>query len=196
METVIDNVLNYDLSGIDIATLTRGKAVVRLYEDLIKFNNIIDAIGKTKQMIMLFPTQANPGKGHWIAVLYNDVTHTITHFDSYGLNIRQELGYSINGVVRENILGQLYKKAINDGYNVEFNTYPLQQLKNGINTCGRWCAVRCRFSYLNNIEFARLFQRQRMKPDVLITMLTFLTLKEDENDEEQILRELGGLIRR
>ena len=188
MEQVAQNVLDNDLNGLNIKALA-PKAIVRLYQDLADFNNIVEAIGKTRQMVLLFPTKANPTQGHWIAILYNKKTQTITHFDPYGFDISQELGYSVNGLVKQNILGQLYKGAIRDGFNVDFNKYQLQELKNGINTCGRWCSMRCRFSYLDNKEFAKLFYKQKMKPDILITLLTFITLKEDETDEEEVIRQ-------
>lgn len=189
MDKLITNIYNIDLDGLDIERLTRGKAVVRLYKDLLDYTNIVDALGKHHQMILLFPTTSDT-MGHWIAVLCNN--KTITHFDSYGLSWKQELGYSHNAYTKQNLLGVLYNKAMQDGYRVDYNHQRLQEMRSGINTCGRWCAMRCRFSYLDSEEFAKLFIKQKESPDYLITILTFIALREEEKDEEQIIKQLQG----
>jgi hypothetical protein len=190
MDSVIRGVYSYDLSGVDVETITRGKAVVRLYKDLMKFDNIISALGRNGQMILLFPV-ASDSSGHWISVLYHPETHTIEHCDSYGLSWVQELGYTDNKYAKRNLLGELYDKAKAEGYKVEYSPYKLQKMKKGYNDCGRHASIRCRFHYLNIDEYAKLMMGQTMSPDWLVSALTFLTLREASKDEEEIVRELG-----
>ena len=188
MDNVIRGVYSNDLSGVDIETITRGKAVVRLYKDLLKYDNIIDALGKHGMMILLFPV-ANDESGHWIAVLYSEKEKLIEHFDSYGLSWKQEMGYTDNEYVKRNLLGDLYSKAMVDGYSVVFNPYRFQKMIDGRNDCGRHASMRCRFHYLSVHEYGKLMLKQKMSPDWLVTCLTFITLREDEKDEEKIIRE-------
>ena len=117
-------------------TITRGKAVVRLYKDLLKFDNIIDALGKNGMMILLFP-MVSDNNGHWISVLLHEKEKVIEHFDSYGLSWKQEMGYTDNQYVKRNLLGDLYNKAIVQGYRVIYNPYRFQKMINGRNDCGR-----------------------------------------------------------
>lgn len=189
MDKVVKNCISQDLSGVNVSHITRGKAVVRLYADLVKYTNILDAIGANGQMVLLFPTVKDSNtSGHWIAVLYDKATRTISHFDSYGLSWRQELSYSSNGFVKQNLLGDLYNTAMQQGLKVVYSQHRLQDMRSGVNTCGRWCSLRCRFSYLTNDEFAKLFLGQTMKPDALATLMTFISITDDETYENQILK--------
>jgi hypothetical protein len=187
MDNIIRSVYDYDLSGVDVEKITRGKAEVRLYKDLLKFNSILEAIGKHGMMLLLFPVSSDTS-GHWISVIYHPETKTIEHFDSYGLSWKQEMGYTNNQFVKKNLLGDLYGKAIGEGYRVVCNPYRFQKMETGRNDCGRHAAIRCRFHYLTIHEYAAVFLKQKMSPDWLITCLTFLSLREDEKEEESIIR--------
>ena len=192
MDNVIRGIYVNDLSGGDVQLLTRGKAVVRLYEDLLKFNNIIDALGPNGQMVLLFPVLSN-SSGHWIGTLYYPNTKTIEHFDPYGFTISQEAGYTDNTFVKRNLLGDLYDKAQAQGYKIFFNPYKFQVLAKGINTCGRHTSMRCRFHYLTCDEYAKLMLNQKMSADWLVTCLSFIALTDDVSDEEGIVKELGKI---
>jgi hypothetical protein len=128
MDAIIKkSVYDDDLSGVDMNAITQGKAVVRLYKDLLQFNNIFEALGINGQMILSFPV-ASDLKGHWIAVLYHQKANSIEHFDSYGYTYQQEIGHTSNQLARRNLLGDLYNKAMDDGVNVICNPYKLQQI--------------------------------------------------------------------
>ena len=151
MDKIINKIIKQDLSGVNITQITRGNCVVRLYEELLHFENVVDAIGKTGNMIVLLPTQKDTSTiGHWVAVLFDKETNTINHWDSYGLSWVQERAFTDNQFVKRHLLGNLYQTAMNDGYKVIYNKHRLQKMSNGINTCGRWVSCRIRFSYLNN----------------------------------------------
>lgn len=186
----MNQIMKVDLTGTDVDFLTKGNATLILYEDLIKFNSIVDMFGKLNNVILLFPVQ-NETSGHWICISIYPEKKIINHWDSYGMNWMQERGYTKNNYVKQNLLGLLYTKAQYEGWTITWNKYKLQKMKNGISTCGRWSCMRSRMSYLNNDEFAKLFLNQKMNPDWLITCLTFTALDEDENDEETIIRSFG-----
>ena len=190
MNKIINKIITEDLSGVNITAITRGNCKIMLYEELLKYNDIIDAIGSTGNLVLLFPTVKDvQNSGHWVSILYKKELNLLEHFDSYALTWRQERGYSSNEYVKEHLLGNLLNKAMASGVKVECNTVRLQKMANKINTCGRWCATRIRFSYLSNTEFARLFVNQQQTPDQIITMLTMLSITDDVKYEEEILKD-------
>ncbi len=191
MDNLIKSVYKYDLSGNDVEYLTRGKSKVILYDNLKPTDDIIDLIGPTNQVLLLFPTQQGSPDGHWISITYDEITKTIRHWDSYGLSPTAEIQYSQNKLVKSNILGRLYNKSQLQGYRFEFNSHRLQVMANGINVCGRFASLRNRFAYLSTDQFAKLFLNQKQSPDYLCTILTFLTLAGDQRNEQAILEQLS-----
>jgi len=185
MDKIIKAVYSIDLTGNDVKYLTHGKSRVVLYDNLSPNDDIINVIGNTGQVLLLFPTQAGSPDGHWLSLVLRG--KTIEHFDSYGLSPSAELKYSQNAKVQANILGQLYDKATQQGYKVVWNTTDLQKMSRGNNECGRWASVRNRFSFLTMPQFASLFINQKLSPDYLITILTFLSISHFENRAEEII---------
>ena len=185
MDKLITRIYEQDLNGTDIDYLTKGKAKVILYEDLQNVNNILDIFGFFDAVIMLFPVKSNTN-GHWIAIMKNNKTQTITHWDPYGFSWIEEMPYTQNKYVKMNLLGNLYNLAKYNGWNVQWNKYKFQEQKNNINTCGRHCCIRVRFDYLDNDKYAKMMLNQKMKPDWIVTCLTFVSLDEDEADEQTI----------
>lgn len=195
MDNVIRSVYSHDLSGNDVSYITRGKAKIVLYKDLLNASNILDVIGNTNQCILLFPTEMDDNNGHWIAILYHPKIKTIEHSDSYGLDASQEIGYSKNPYVKEKLLNKLYLQAQKDGYNIVYNTYRFQKLKSGYNQCGRFASLRCRFHYLYMEQYAKLLMGQNESPDWLVTCLTFIALKEDKDEEQKIIEAFSNGVR-
>ena len=189
MDRLINQIIAQDLTGTDVTFLTRNKANVVMYTQLINCNSILDLFGKYSAIILLFPVQSDT-EGHFIAILKNDKNKSINHWDPYGLSYIQERAYTTNPLVKQHLLGNLYTKAQQNGWNVTCNTYRLQQMKSGISTCGRWSCLRIRMQYLSDLEFAKLFLKQGQSPDFIVTMMTFVALGEDETDEETVVRSL------
>ena len=187
MDKLIQDVYSKDLTGVDVQYLTRGKSRVLLYDTITVNDNILDLIGPTNQVMLLFPTKRGSNDGHWISITYHPKTNTIYYFDSYGLSIDAERKYSTSRHVEQNALGTIMTKAIKSGVNFTWNPVRLQLMKDGINTCGRWAAMRNRMYYLTNDEFIKLFMNQREEPDYLITMLTFLTISKFDKDEQSLV---------
>jgi len=162
MDKVIKSVYANDLSGNDVSYITRGKAKIVLYKDLLNATNILDVIGNTNQCILLFPTEMDDNNGHWVAILYHPKINTIEHSDSYGLDATQEIGYSTNPYVKEKLLNKLYLQAQKDGYKIVYNTFRFQKLKTGINTCGKHSSIRARFRYLDIEQYKKLMMNNKI----------------------------------
>ena len=189
MDSIIKAVYNYDLTGVNVQYLTRAKSKILLYDTLTTNDDIIERIGPTNQTLLLFPTQEGSPDGHWISIIYRPSIRTIEHTDSYGLSPQAELQYSTSRHVKSNTLGYLYRKAESQGYKVVWNPYRFQVMANGINTCGRFAAIRNRFWYLNIEQMKTLLLGQKESPDFIITMLTFMSLNE-EKEEQQLITEM------
>ena len=160
-----------------------------MYDDLTIDDNILKVIGPTNRAILLFPTEAGSVNGHYLCLIYYKDIKTLLHFDSYGLDVTEELRYSTSRHVKRNTLGYLYNKLRAYGIKVIFNTYRFQQMQNGMNTCGRHVACRLRFYYLSNIEYAKLLLHQSNSPDYIVTIITLLKLDKNDSNEEQIIKQ-------
>ena len=187
MDTLIKNIYSRDLTGVDVQYLTNGKSKVLLYDDITVNDNILDLIGETNQTLLLFPTQRGSIDGHWISITYQPKINTIFYFDSYGLSIEGELKYSTSRHVQRNALGTIIGNAVRSGVNFVWNPIRLQVMENGINTCGRFAAMRNRFAYLTNDEFVSLFINQKESPDYLLTIITFLSISAENKDEQKLV---------
>ena len=189
MDELIKQLYKVDLNLDEVRALTRNKANIIMYDDLTIDDNILKVIGPTNRAILLFPTEAGSVNGHYLCLIYYKDIKTLLHFDSYGLDVQQELKYSTSRHVQRDTLAYLYNKLRGYGYKVIFNTYKYQQMINGINTCGRHVACRLRFHYLNNNEYAKLMLNQSNSPDYIVTIITLLKLDKDNSSEEQIIKQ-------
>ena len=188
MDELIKKIYKVDLTLNDVQALTRQKAKIIMYDDLTINENILNVIGPTNRAILLFPTEAGSVNGHYLCLIYYKDIKTLLHFDSYGLDVQQELKYSTSRHVQRNTLGYLYNKLRGYGGKVIFNTYKYQQMVNNVNTCGRHVACRLRFHYLNEIQYAKLMLNQSNSPDYLVSIITLLKLDKDNSSEEQIIK--------
>ena len=188
MDALVKQIYRVDLTLDDVQALTRHKANIIMYDDLTIDDNILNVIGSSNRAILLFPTESGSPNGHYLCLIYYKDIRTLLHFDSYGLDVQQELKYSTSKHVQRNTLGYLYNKLRANNVKVIFNTYKYQQMINGMNTCGRHISVRLRFHYLNNNEYARLMLNQSNSPDYLVSIITLLKLDKDNSSEEQIIK--------
>lgn len=114
------------------------------YSELANYNSIESLLTYDKSFkIILFENDYN--RGHWILMLRYG--KTIEFFNSYGLKPNADFGFISKK--KAELLGQnpIYLKkllddAIKKRYDVIYNKMRFQQLKNGINTCGRWIIFR------------------------------------------------------
>ena len=143
------------LSDKDIKNALEDDVRVIVYSDLYNFDNILDAIGPTQKLVILYETSDN--FGHWCCVFIED--DIIYFFDSYGCPIDDELEYISKKTRIRNgedfrYLSYLLSQADNE---IDYNDYQLQSLKPGVNTCGRWCVARLKNKHLDTEEFYELF---------------------------------------
>lgn len=169
----LDSLKSIPLSESDILNLIDDKANVLTYRELEEYDNINDALGNHKALILLYETK--PNYGHWTCV-FKVGKNKIQFFDSYGLFIDDEMNFVPN-IFKEtnyNDYRHLSKLLYNSGYKIYYNNYKLQSDSTDeqqINTCGRFVAVRLALRDLTEDQFANIFLRFD-DPDLLVTYLT------------------------
>lgn len=185
MDKIIKAIYTQDLTGQDVKITTNGKCPIHLYKDIPKYNHIRELIGENNACLVLFPVKSSLN-GHWIAILYHPETNTIEHFDPYGFSWTVELSYSDDPITKQNLLGELYNEAKEKGYNVIYNPYRFQELKDGINTCGKHSSIRCRFRYLPIEQYKKMMIGQSQNPDYIVSIMTFITLRDNQQEKDII----------
>ncbi len=188
MDKIISLSYDHALADYDVQKIAPN-ARVMLYKYLSKFEKLEDAIGPSGRLILLFPThKESDNNGHWISLLYKPEKKLIEHFDSYGLSPQAEIAYSQNDyVVKDKLLNNLISDFLIRGGSFQWNTTRLQEMKTGMDDCGRWASLRCRFHYLSNPQFCKMFLNQHMSPDWLACCLTFVCAKDEKLERERIL---------
>lgn len=191
MDRVIQGVIAQDLTGGDVETLTRGKAELRLYDDLQHANNIFEFLGPKKAVVLLIPIKSL-NDGHWVAVWEDAKMKAIHFFDPYGLTPDQEEQYSSVELVRQQLLQNMFQAAQHEGYQILYNTYRFQQMNDKVATCGRHSCVRLLFDYLDEHQYARLMGGQHENADTLVTLLTFICLDDEEKEKNIVMNAVHG----
>lgn len=157
---------NVPITWDDIKNLAAGRINLFLYDNL-KGKTLADLHKGTPCAIILL--QIHNGRdvapvGHWIAVI--DTGSGIEHFDPYGLTIDQELSYTHE---------EHYLSQILEGHHPFNSPYKFQKHREDVQTCGRWCVVRCNEFLINKMsirEFDRFIGDLGIDGDLAVTLMT------------------------
>lgn len=163
--------MDKSLSDNDILNFLPNCKIIK-YNELSNYDNINNLLNSSKFIIILYETKMN--YGHWCCIFLNN-KNNIEFFDSYGCIPDLQLKYIPTVFRKQNneLFPHLTWLLINCNNKIEYNNYKFQKNKKGINTCGRWCVVRCILSDLNIDEFYKLFKKYKNK-DKIITELTYI----------------------
>lgn len=158
------------ISNIDIKEANPTTNVI-IYSDLQNINNVESLFGEDNTCILLYELDSEVG--HWICLLHYPEINTIEVFDSYGMDIDEELNKYKH---KEKYLSKL---LYNSGKRLKVNKTRLQQFKEYVNTCGRWALMRSIFNNYNNEQFTSLFKNKPKitNNDEIITAFTMLSLR-------------------
>lgn len=179
MNNIIKKAEKVALSDKEVLDLVDNKARLIVYPDLHKYKNIDDVLGKYGACIILF--EAKPNYGHWCC-LFRVNDKLIEFFNPYG-GIYE--GYPDEGLkyiskeFREEtnqLIPYLSYLMLDSPYELSYNEYKFQELKDGINTCGRHVATRlaCRKISLNEYYelLTYLSKKYDLTYDGVVTVLT------------------------
>ena len=110
------------------------------YSQLESINDINELLPEEKDYRIIL-TENQKNSGHWCCITKDN--NIYTWFDSYGEKPDGELKYI--STIMNKILGQDKKhlsrilKTIKEPNQLLYNETKYQKLRDGINTCGRWC---------------------------------------------------------
>lgn len=170
------------LSDSEVLELVDGKANLITYKELRGYRNIDEVLGKNEACIILF--ESKPNYGHWCCLIKRG--NVVEFFNPYGDVKKIGEGYPdeclryINKIFRKES-GQdepiLTKLLLECDYELEYNQYPFQKMKNGINTCGRHCATRIMMKDMELDEYAlfiyTLAKTLGVSMDEIVTAITY-----------------------
>ena len=138
------------ISGRDIKVIT--------YPEIESYSTIGDVLRPYGSTIILYMT--GEGYGHWVALFKTD-NGPIEFFDSYGYFPDSELKFT-NPEYNSHMIIEypfILKLLYDTEYPIEYNEHKYQSKKDGISTCGRWCAFRIRYKWMSNDEFFNFIKR-------------------------------------
>lgn len=171
MEDQISNLMREDLTDDEIRSLCPNTQIF-LFNELARYSKLQDLFrGDRKVVIILFPVKSFQ-VGHWICIIKHD--NYFEHFDPYGFDPIKEFDYTSVNV--PNYLERFYTKCQLSGCKVVINTVRYQELKEGVNTCGRHTSCRAKMHYLDENRYRDLMFNQKYTPDQLVTLMTIITI--------------------
>lgn len=174
MEKQISKLRQKTLSGADLKKFFDGKVKVVLYSDLRHYKNIDELLNPYGRVVMLYYREKEPSYyGHWVSIFRNGKGN-VEVFDPYGTFIDRTLKNINTDFRKQNYeyTPYLSKLLLNQKkYKVEYNDVPLQKMKIGVNTCGRWALVRLALSDIPIEMFQKIFSMKNNGDD-LVSVLT------------------------
>jgi hypothetical protein len=173
------DVKNYPLSDGDIRSILGDDISIITYPYLNKVNDISQIFDKKGRCILLFLT-ASPTAGHWCALL--NKKKGITFFDPYGQPPETQKDGADPALLEQ--MGETRPRLLEllkaSGKPVFYNTFPYQEDRNGVNSCGRWSVVRCLYAPKSDEYFNKVVLKARkkgMSGDDFVCGLTFPMIK-------------------
>lgn len=171
MDKLIKEQSERDLTGEEVKQIVGAGVNIVAYHNLGQYNSIEQLCdNETKSAIILYESKLN--FGHYCAVILHD-DNTIEFFDPYGNKPDSQLSYAVYDLqFKTPFLTDLIQ---NFDCKLIYNKNKLQQFKEDVNTCGRWCSLRVRMRNMDLENFSLLFSTNRCyRGDFWVSAITFL----------------------
>lgn len=142
LESTLRKAARYSFSARDILDLTNGKCNIFIYKELSDVHDINELFSNDYPCVLLYESVSK--YGHWTALIRRN-SFLLEQFDSYGADVDSQL-MSVQDYYRntDTFCPHLSCLIANSNYKtVITNKERLQRREPGINTCGRWVALRC-----------------------------------------------------
>ncbi len=172
MEQQIKRLISKSLSNVEILKIIKNKANLVSYTNIHKFRSLDQLLNNYGACIILYETKKM--YGHWCCVFKLD-NNTIEFFDPYGLMADRQLNFIDKNYKIESHQDYPYltKLMLDSPYVLTYNHHPFQEYKKGVNSCGRWVALRLLFRNLDLDKFINMFtNNKKYKADFYATLLT------------------------
>ncbi len=185
MDLILKKAESFSYSDSDIKRFLDDDVRIRKYSELSECKTLDDIVDGKSCSIILYMVKQN--YGHWTALIKNPgaMKDTYEVFDSYGIMPDDELKYIPDAAKQASaevakqdhmFMSHIIRNDLDSGRvkEVFYNKYRLQKSLKDINTCGRWCAVRCQLKRFRIDEFCLIFIDQTLEPDAYVTLLTLM----------------------
>jgi hypothetical protein len=152
--------LSYSLSDVDIKKFFQDKVNVIRFKDL-KGKMLSTILGKYGRCIILI--QQSNKNAHWVLLHIVEEKNKkpfIEWFDSYGLYPENKFNYIPKSFQKlsDQERGTIVKLLLNQPMKIHYSQYRLQELKNGMNTCGKHCCLRGYYNNISEDDYAKLIK--------------------------------------
>jgi len=130
--------MNKMFSPTDIRSNVGNVKIVK-FDTLIGYNTIEELLPKQKDCCVIFWETTSEYEGHWTALCR--LNQTYIYFDAYGNSVDQDFSYIPKSLKKQLDIKYDYLKTLLHGKHVITNHVAFQQMKNGVNTCGRFVSM-------------------------------------------------------
>ena len=157
--------MEYELSDTDLKQLVPNINIV-VYNNISQYSNIDEVLNGRPTIILFEMTETS--SGHWCCMFKEK--GTVYFFDSYSCDIEQQKKYMNKRMLKKaNYLSILLKRC---PYKLDVNRTKYQEMKPGINTCGKHCTMRVWNKHLNDSQYKEyifgLCKENNCNPDELV----------------------------
>ena len=168
------------LSDIEILDLCDNQARLVTHDEIPKYQNINHLLGPNKAVIILYVTKCDKNGnafGHWCCCFKAGWrANTICFFDPYRKPPDYTLNYIDKGTPPQfSSYPYLSEMLQRSGYNIVYNSTPLQHKQPNDNICGRLTGLRLLARDVDGFKFAKFlnqFKPYNIDGDDLATYLT------------------------
>ncbi len=154
------------LSGNDILKLTNNKCNVIIYHDLVNYRTLDQALGKYGAFVVLYETSKN--YGHWCCCIKIN-NKLVEFFDPISNKPDKEFKWVPDMYKQNPYLSHLMKES---KYQLSYNHIKFQKNIRGVNTCGRWCALRIILKNYTLDQFKKVVSSPKYDYDYMVTLIT------------------------
>ena len=150
----------YSLSDDDIREYLKDDVNIVSYLDLPSVHRLQDLFKTSDNLVIHIPVQSQSA-GHWTCAWLtgsgDPLGNTFNYWCPYAFTPYENITKSPYLMHSEDkndfALVYLIKQFLREGGKVSVNKYKIQQLKNGVNTCGRHVVARLLHKQLNNKQY-------------------------------------------
>jgi len=158
------------LSSDQIVKALNGKVKVVTSDQLYKFKTLDELLEPYNRTVILYIWKTDPSYGHFTCLSKRG--DVVDYFDPFGKTID-----SVNRELPKDFKSQnhldynyLTRLLLNSPYDIEYNEQPMQDKSSSV--CGRYAIAKLALSDLPMDIFQRLFGKDTMKNDLLVTAMT------------------------
>lgn len=174
--------MNYAINEDDIKNYLGNQVKIIEYKQL---KNVSDLESFMQVPFLFLLYEHKPNFGHWTCIIKNDIQYTFEFFDSYGT--KPDLQLLDLPIRLRNSLGQespeLASLLFDSNRKIIYNSNKLQSENQKIQTCGKWCILRCSMFNIPVNTFADLFLHQRVMSDKVLQKLWISYVNEWEGSK-------------